>query len=38
MLKHLTITFQNEDTIVIPAKAIHYLNIEKITQNIAVID
>lgn len=38
MLKHLTITFQNEDTIVIPAKAIQYLNIEKITQNIAVID
>lgn len=38
MLKHLTITFQNEDTIVIPARAIHYLNIEKITQNIAVID
>ena len=38
MLKHLTITFQNEDAIVIPAKAIHYLNIEKITQNIAVID
>ena len=38
MLKHLTITFQNKDTIVIPAKAIQYLNIEKITQNIAVID
>lgn len=38
MLKHLTITFQNEDTIVIPAKAIHYLNIENITKNIAVID
>lgn len=38
MLKHLTITFQNEDTIVIPAKAIQYLNIEKITQNIAVIN
>ena len=38
MLKQLTITFQNEDAIVIPAKAIHYLNIEKITQNIAVID
>lgn len=38
MLKHLTITFQNEETIVIPAKAIQYLNIEKITQNIAVID
>lgn len=38
MLKHLTIIFQNEDTIVIPAKAIQYLNIEKITQNIAVID
>ena len=38
MLKHLTITFQNEDTIIIPAKAIQYLNIEKITQNIAVID
>lgn len=38
MLKHLTITFQNEDNIVIPAKAIQYLNIEKITQNIAVID
>lgn len=38
MLKQLTITFQNEDTIVIPAKAIQYLNIEKITQNIAVID
>lgn len=38
MLKQLTIIFQNEDAIVIPAKAIHYLNIEKITQNIAVID
>lgn len=38
MLNQLTITFQNEDAIVIPAKAIHYLNIEKITQNIAVID
>lgn len=38
MLNQLTITFQNEDTIVIPAKAIQYLNIEKITQNIAVID
>lgn len=38
MLKHLTITFQNEDTIVIPAKAIQYLNIENITKNIAVID
>ena len=38
MLKQLTITFQNEDAIVIPAKAIHYLNIEKITQNIAVIN
>lgn len=38
MLKHLTITFQNGDTIVIPARAIQYLNIEKITQNIAVID
>lgn len=38
MLKHLTITFQNEDTIVIPARAIHYLNIENITKNIAVID
>ena len=38
MLKRLTITFQNEDTIVIPAKAIHYLTIENITQNIAVID
>lgn len=38
MLKQLTITFQNEDTIVIPVKAIQYLNIEKITQNIAVID
>lgn len=38
MLNQLTITFQNEDTIVIPAKAIHYLNIEKITQNIVVID
>lgn len=38
MLKHLTITFQNEDSLIIPAKAIHYLNIEKITQNIAVID
>lgn len=38
MLKQLTITFQNEDAIVIPAKAIHYLNIEKITQNITVID
>ena len=38
MLKHLTITFQNEDTIIIPAKAIQYLNIENITKNIAVID
>ena len=38
MLKHLTITFQNEDTIVIPAKAIQYLNIENITKNIAVMD
>lgn len=38
MLKHLTITFQNEDTIVIPARAIQYLNIENITKNIAVID
>lgn len=38
MLNHLTITFQNEDTIVIPAKAIQYLNIENITKNIAVID
>ena len=38
MLKHLTITFQNKDTIVIPAKAIQYLNIENITKNIAVID
>lgn len=38
MLKHLTITFQNEDTIVIPAKTIQYLNIENITKNIAVID
>ena len=38
MLNHLTITFQNEETIVIPARAIQYLNIEKITQNIAVID
>lgn len=38
MLKHLTITFQNEDTIVIPAKTIQYINIENITKNIAVID
>ena len=38
MLKHLTITFQNEDSLIIPAKAIHYLNIENITKNIAVID
>ena len=38
MLKHLTITFQNEDSLIIPTNAIHYLNIEKITQNIAVID
>lgn len=38
MLNQLTITFQNEDTIVIPAKAIQYLNIENITKNIAVID
>lgn len=38
MLKQLTITFQNEDSLIIPAKAIQYLNIEKITQNIAVID
>ena len=38
MLKHLTITFQNEDTIVIPADAIHHLGIENITQNVAFID
>lgn len=38
MLKNLTITFQNEESITIPAKAIHYLNIENITQNIAFID
>lgn len=38
MLKQLTITFQNDDTIVIPAKAIQYLNIENITKNITVID
>lgn len=38
MLKQLTITFQNEDAIVIPAKAIQYLNIENITKNITVID
>ena len=38
MLKHLTIAFQNEDTIIIPAKAIQYLNIENITKNITVID
>lgn len=38
MLNQLTITFQNEDTIVIPAKAIQYLNIENITKNIAVIN
>ena len=38
MLKHLTITFQNEDSLIIPAKAIHYLNIENITKNIAIID
>lgn len=38
MLKQLTITFQNEDSLVIPAKAIHYLNVENITQNIALID
>lgn len=38
MLKQLTITFQNEDSLVIPADAIHYLNIENITQNIALID
>lgn len=38
MLKQLTITFQNEDSLVIPADAIHYLNVENITQNIALID
>lgn len=38
MLKQLTINFQNEDSLVIPADAIHYLNIENITQNIALID
>ena len=38
MLKQLTITFQNKDSLVIPVKAIHYLNIENITQNIALID
>lgn len=38
MLKHLTITFQNEDSLIIPANAIHYLNIENITKNIAIID
>lgn len=38
MLNQLTIIFQNEDTIVIPAKAIQYLNIENITKNITVID
>lgn len=38
MLKQLTITFQNEDSLVIPTRAIHYLNVENITQNIALID
>lgn len=38
MLKQLTITFQNEDSLVIPADAIHYLNIENITQNFSFID
>lgn len=38
MLKQLTITFENDDSLIIPADAIQYLNIEKITQNIAVID
>lgn len=38
MLKQLTITFQNEDFLVIPADAIHYLSVEDITQNIAFID
>lgn len=38
MLKQLTITFQNEDSLIIPADAIHYLNVEDITQNIALID
>lgn len=38
MLKQLTITFQNEDSLVIPADAIHYLSVENITQNVAFID
>ena len=37
MLKHLTITFQNKDSVIIPAKAIYYLNIEDITQNITFV-
>lgn len=38
MLKQLTITFENDDSLIIPADAIHYLNIENITQNVAFID
>lgn len=37
MLKQLTITFKNKDSVIIPAKAIHYLNIEDITQNITFV-
>lgn len=38
MLKQLTITFENDDSLIIPADAIHYLGIENITQNVAFFD
>lgn len=38
MLKQLTITFENDDNLIIPADAIHHLGIENITQNVAFID
>lgn len=38
MLKQLTITFENDDSLIIPVDAIHHLGIENITQNVAFID
>lgn len=38
MLKQLTITFENDDSLIIPADAIHHLGVENITQNVAFID
>lgn len=38
MLKKITITFENGDSLIIPADAIHHLGIENITQNVAFID